>query len=75
MVTLVLEFTDVTGATGVLGFAAALMLNSAESAPKPIKLRAVTLKVYTVFGVNELAVYCNVVTPVASTTYASPLNL
>ena len=75
MVTLVFEFTKVTGPAGVSGIAAALMLNSAESAPKPIKLRAVTLKVYTVFGVNELAVYCNVVSPVASTTYAPSLNL
>ena len=40
----VLEFT-VVGASGTSGFAAALTFTLVESAPYPIELRAVTLKV------------------------------
>jgi hypothetical protein len=45
MVTLTFVFTDVVGAAGTLGMAAALMATSDESVPKPTRLRAVTLKV------------------------------
>jgi hypothetical protein len=43
-VTLVFKFTEVVGAAGTLGFAAALTATSDESAPKPTELHAVTLK-------------------------------
>ncbi len=56
IVTLVFETTEVDGATGTVGFAAALTLNSDESAPRPTTLRAVILNVYTTSGVRELAV-------------------
>ena len=45
IVTLVFELTDVIGAAGTLGLAAALTFTSEESVPKPTKVRAVTLKV------------------------------
>jgi hypothetical protein len=45
IVTETFVFTDVVGAAGTLGLAAALTLNSDESAPKPIRVRAVILNV------------------------------
>ena len=45
IVTLMFVLTDVDGAAGTLGLAAALTLNSDESSPRPTKVRAVTLKV------------------------------
>ena len=45
IVTLTLVLVDVVGAAGTAGIAAALIVNSDESALKPTKLRAVTLKV------------------------------
>ena len=45
IVTLVFELTDVIGAAGTLGLAAALTFTSEESVPKPTKVRAVILKV------------------------------
>ena len=45
IVTEMFVFTDVVGAARTLGLAAALTLSSVESVPKPIRVRAVTLKV------------------------------
>ena len=55
IVTLVFEFTEVDGLAGKSGFAAALTFTSV-SAPKPAKLRALTLNVYTTSGVSVVAV-------------------
>jgi hypothetical protein len=44
MVTLVFEFSEVVGAAGTLGFAAAITFTSDESAPYPTELSAATLK-------------------------------
>ena len=56
MVTLTFELTVVVGAAGTLGMAAALMATSVESAPRPTRVRAVTLKVYITSAVSEIAV-------------------
>ena len=45
IITSIFEFTEIVGAAGTLGTEAALTSNPGESAPKPIKLRAVTLNV------------------------------
>ena len=45
IVTLTFVFAAVDGAAGTLGIAAALIVTSDESAPKPASVRAVTLKV------------------------------
>lgn len=45
MVTLTFEFTEVVGAVGTKGTDAALIETSDESAPRPTRLRALTLKV------------------------------
>ena len=45
IVTLTFVFTNVDGAAGEVGFAAALTLNSDESSPEPTRVRAVTLNV------------------------------
>lgn len=43
IVTLTFVFAAVVGAAGTLGIAAALIATSVESAPKPARVRAVTL--------------------------------
>jgi len=70
MVTLMFELTEVVGAAGTLGTAEALIATSVESAPRPTRLRAVTLNKYTTSAVSEVAVYDYETTPEASTVYA-----